>query len=374
MDNRGAIKRVFPGNNTSQGFYSFYHNILPDDATRLLIIKGGPGVGKSTLMKKLGEAMIDMGYDTEYHHCSSDNNSLDGVVFPQIGVALIDGTSPHIVDPKHPGAVDEIVHLGEYWHEEGVRQYKAEIMETTRQVKTCFQRAYRFLKAAQVVYDDWEAVVREGMDFGRANQLADDLVRELFGSTRVASQIGSVRRLFASAITPDGMMNYLYSILGRCQKKYVIEGEPGSGKSVLLEKVATAARERNHRVELYHCPLNPAKIEHVVIPSLSTALTKSIEPHTYTPSPGDTIIDMNQCLSPDFLKEYDERVGPNTELFDRLFARAIDFIRQAKRAHDQMERYYIANMDFARIERLREQLLERVLRYAREVELKAVDS
>ena len=373
MDTRGAIKRVFPGNNTSQGFYSFYDNILPDDATRLLIIKGGPGVGKSTLMKKIGEAMIDMGYDTEYHHCSSDNNSLDGVVFPQIGVAMIDGTSPHIVDPKHPGAVDEIVYLGDYWHEDGVRQYKAEIMEATRTISTYFRRAYRFLKAAQIVYDDWEAVVGEGMDFGRANQLADELVRELFANTRVASRVGSVRRLFASAITPDGMMNYLYSILGRCRKKYVIEGEPGTGKSVLLEKVATAARERNYRVELYHCPLNPTKIEHVVIPSLSTALTKSIEPHTYTPGQGDTIIDMNQCLSPAFIESYRERIAVNEERFNELFGHAIDFIGQAKRTHDQMERYYIANMDFGRIEKLREHLLERVLRYAREVELKAVD-
>ncbi len=373
MDNRGAIKRVFPGNNTSQGFYSFYDHILPEDATRFFIIKGGPGVGKSTLMKKIGEAMIEMGYDTEYHHCSSDNNSLDGVVFPQIGVALIDGTSPHIVDPKHPGAVDEIVYLGDYWHEEGVRQCRTEIMEANREVSICFERAYRFLRAAQVVYDDWEAVVGEGMDFARANQLADELIRELFGSMRVASRAGSVRRLFASAITPDGMMNYLYSILGRCHKKYVIEGEPGTGKSVLLEKVARAACERNHAVELYHCPLNPSKIEHVIIPGLSTALTKSIEPHTYTPSKGDTIIDMNQCLSYDFLKAYPGRIATNSELFDRLFGHAISFIGQAKRAHDRMERYYIANMDFGRIEKLREQLLERILRYAREVELKAVD-
>ena len=52
-----------------------------------MIIKGGSGIVKSSFMKKLGESMIEKGFDVEYHHCSSDNNSVDGVVFPQVGVA-----------------------------------------------------------------------------------------------------------------------------------------------------------------------------------------------------------------------------------------------------------------------------------------------
>ncbi|MEW6522511.1 MAG: PRK06851 family protein [Bacillota bacterium] len=370
MDRIGAIKRVFPGNNTSVGFYSFYDYILPADATRILIIKGGPGVGKSTFMKRIAEAMVDRGYDIEYHHCASDNSSLDGITFPQIGVALVDGTAPHIVDPKHPGAVDEIIHLGDYWNEDGVRHFKKEIMEATRDISRLFKRAYRFLRAAQAVYDDWEAANLEAMEFGRANRIADDLIRELFGTSRVSLRVGADRHLFASAITPDGMTNYLYTIVGPCRKKYVIEGAPGTGKSVLLDKVARAARERGYDVELFHCPLNPSKIEHVLIPGLSVALTKSIEPHTYTPGPGDTLIDMNQCLVPVIASKYKDVVAGNAALFEQLFSRAIEFIGRAKSVHDLLESYYVPNMDFDGIERLRTKTLDRILRYAREVELK----
>ena len=49
-------------------------------------------------MKKTAAVMLDHGYDVEYMHCSSDNNSLDGIVIPKIGVAMIDGTAPHVVD------------------------------------------------------------------------------------------------------------------------------------------------------------------------------------------------------------------------------------------------------------------------------------
>ena len=42
---------LFPGGNSSKGFYSFYRYVLTqDDAKRILCIKGGPGTGKSQLM------------------------------------------------------------------------------------------------------------------------------------------------------------------------------------------------------------------------------------------------------------------------------------------------------------------------------------
>lgn len=94
---KGKIKNVFPGGNTSYGFYSFYQYIISQDtARRKICIKGGPGTGKSTLMKKVGEFFNQKGYDIEYHHCSSDNNSLDGVVIKGLDVAILDGTAPHV--------------------------------------------------------------------------------------------------------------------------------------------------------------------------------------------------------------------------------------------------------------------------------------
>jgi hypothetical protein len=45
MKTKGTEKLVFPGGNTSKGFYSFYDHIIPIDANRIFVIKGGPGVG-----------------------------------------------------------------------------------------------------------------------------------------------------------------------------------------------------------------------------------------------------------------------------------------------------------------------------------------
>ena len=102
---KGKIREMFPGGNTSQGFFSYYDYILRQEkAVKIFCIKGGPGVGKSTFMRKIGYEMLDMGYDVEFMHCSSDSNSLDGVVIPSINVALLDGTAPHVVDQESWGS------------------------------------------------------------------------------------------------------------------------------------------------------------------------------------------------------------------------------------------------------------------------------
>jgi hypothetical protein len=60
-------------------------------------------------MRCIGEDLREQWLDIELHWCSSDNDSADAVTIPAIGVTLIDGTAPHIVDPRNPGAVDEII-------------------------------------------------------------------------------------------------------------------------------------------------------------------------------------------------------------------------------------------------------------------------
>lgn len=91
----GKFKKVFPGGNTSKGFFSYYDNMIEKDANRIFILKGGPGVGKSSLMKNIGKEIIERGYDVEFHHCSSDNNSIDGIVIPALRVAMVDGTASY---------------------------------------------------------------------------------------------------------------------------------------------------------------------------------------------------------------------------------------------------------------------------------------
>jgi Mrp family chromosome partitioning ATPase len=365
MKFKNLEKRVFPGGNTSQGFYSFYDYLIEPNATRIIVIKGGPGVGKSTFMNKIALEMQELGYSVEFHHCSSDPKSVDGIVFPEVEIALVDGTSPHIVEPKYPGCVDEILHLGDFWDEDSLRRHKDDIIETSKEVSRLFTRAYRFLKAAKDIYDDWKAANSEGLNSGLANQKASYLINKSLDKLPIAPRVGKERHLFASAISPDGLVNYLNTVIGQASMVYVIKGEPGTGKTTLMREIANNSITRGVDVEIYHCALDPTKIEHLLIPELDVAFTTYIEPHTYL-SESSEVIDMNECISKKVICKYADLVKKDEEIMDNLMNIGISFLDKARTAHNELEAYYVPNMNFDRIESIRQETVKRIIRYARE--------
>ena len=144
----------FPGGNTAEGFCSHFGDILPAPMQRrMFYLKGGPGVGKSTLMRRVGEAAEKAGLEVEYFHCSSDPDSLDAVCLPQKGAALMDGTAPHVYDPVAPGARDTLVSLGDFLDEAALRSHIEDILNLQKAISGRFRRCYCYLGGAQKVLE-----------------------------------------------------------------------------------------------------------------------------------------------------------------------------------------------------------------------------
>lgn len=363
MGKKGKLKKVFPGGNTCQGFYSFYDYIIEPDASRIFVIKGGPGVGKSTFMRKIGEAMLERGYDVEFHCCSSDNDSLDGVVIPAIRVALLDGTAPHVVDPKNPGAVDEIIHLGDYWNEEGLRAHKKDILAVNREVGRLFKRAYSYLAAAKIFLDEVKSYYRDtgALNVGALDKKVLELTHEIFESKPRQTDNPKARHLFATAITPKGPESHLDTIVDNLEKRYIILGDDGTGKNTMLRRLMEAALMRGYHVEAYHCALDPTLIDHLVIPGLGVAVINAVEPHYFRPRKGDTVIDTTRVLCAAINEKYMAEKKAAREMYRKSMEQAIWFISQAKKEHDKMEEYYVPYMDFEAVNTRREQTLARIL-------------
>ena len=98
------ITNFFAGANSGEGFQNLFHEMVDLEATYdVMILKGGPGVGKNTFMREIGRTMEQAGTPVEYLWCSGDPDSLDGVVLPEVRCAVVDGTSPHDTAPLgHP--------------------------------------------------------------------------------------------------------------------------------------------------------------------------------------------------------------------------------------------------------------------------------
>ena len=125
----------FLGANTPQGFVSFFDELYnPYENCSAYIIKGGPGTGKSTLMKKVLSECERRGITAEKIYCSSDPDSLDGIIVPDLGISIADGTSPHLLEPKFPGACENIINTGEFWDKSKLRERADEIRKVREEV------------------------------------------------------------------------------------------------------------------------------------------------------------------------------------------------------------------------------------------------
>jgi GTPase SAR1 family protein len=362
----GHIKKVFPGGNTSQGFYSFYHYILGSEARKLFILKGGPGVGKSTIIRQVAQVMFNKGYDLELHCCSSDNDALDGVVIPKLQVAIIDGTSPHVVEPKNPGVVDEIINLGDFWNEAQLYTNKEPIIQISGEVSRCFRRAYGYLAQARILNEEIESYYWDSLSLNvkELNKKTVNLIKEIFNNKQEEHGMSYERHLFASGITPKGFVNYLNTIFGQLKKRYVITGNEGTGKATILEKIYRTAICLGFNVEVYHCSLIPNKIEHLLIPELGIGVITSINAHYYEKAENDIILDTSSYLDFSALEKFKNDMKEASSRYVSALDRGIAYIARAKAAHDKLESYYVTSMNFEKIKVCKEQLIDRILNYA----------
>ena len=139
-------KHFLASANSCKGFINFFDNINPNKNGFTYILKGGPGTGKSTIMKNFAKTYQDKGYDVEYFYCSSDPESLDGVKICKKNFAIVDGTAPHVTEATIPGVKEKIINVGEFIKPE-IKKYKKTIENLLIKKKNNFNKAYETLKS-----------------------------------------------------------------------------------------------------------------------------------------------------------------------------------------------------------------------------------
>ena len=150
MGDKGMVREYFAAANGYTGFRSYFKEVFSSKAfERVLIIKGGPGTGKSSYMKRIASRLREF-YSTEAILCSSDPQSYDGVIIAKDDrkFAVLDGTAPHVRDTEIPGAIDEIINLGDNWDERWLAGKRDEILALSAEKKMAYEAAYNFLNLA----------------------------------------------------------------------------------------------------------------------------------------------------------------------------------------------------------------------------------
>lgn len=356
----GSIK-YFLGCSSPEGFHSFFGELCPTHSGGYTyIIKGGPGTGKSSLMKRINSALTDAGIETELIYCSSDPASLDGVYAPALNCWIADGTSPHTLEPKYPGAAQEIVDLGRFWDKDILRSRADEVIALADENAACHRRCRRFLEASALLREDILRLTLGCTDTAKIKRAASRIASREFG--RPTGRIGEESHRMISAVTPDGIIFFTDTVRQLCERIYIIEDDNIASSAALLSLLRGYALSGGHGIITSPSPLSPdGEPEHLLIPDLSLGFVTSNKLH---PAEFDGAIKINSSRFTDraALRRHMSRLNFTKKAYGEFIGEAIASLESAKSIHDDLESIYISAMDFSHMDELAKSIAEDMLK------------
>lgn len=333
------VTNFFAGANSGGGFQNLFPEIINLEHTYdYIVLKGGPGVGKATFMREIGRTMEEAGSPVEYLWCSGDPDSLDGVVLPEIQCAIVDGTSPHVIEPVYPAAVDRYLDLGRFYDLTAAKADAEAVKTHTHAYQAAYAKAYRNLNAARQIELDAIAEVQPSFDRDRAlRRLNGILTREL---RQQGGETGQTKRRFLGSITHKGYIWRFDSVQVLCPKIYEFT-DSWEFAGEFIQKLHHAATQKNWDTILCLSPEDPSRPEHLLIPGLGLAFISSRPGMEYTEKPFRRIR-LDAMAEP----KSKNRLRFQTRITALLREEAIAALKQAKVSHDALESVYNPYVDF----------------------------
>lgn len=355
-----TFEKYFLGANSAEGFVSYFgqsYNCF--DGWRAYIIKGGPGTGKSSFMKYVAVKASDMGYNVILCPCSSDPDSLDGIIINEIKTVLLDGTAPHVVEPQFAGVCEQIINLGDFWNCDTLYRKADEIIDVTLQNKKLHKCASAYISVAgEMLYDNLK-LSRQYTNIKKTEKFAQKLCRSLIPKRKEKHPYEWVR--FLGGITPKGVVSYSGTIEKSYDKLVVIDDKYGGTSGVIMEYVRKAALELGYEIITVKNMILPSKlIDHVLIPELSLAFVRECEYSKF----GDAYrrIHARRFCDINKVRETRSRMIFNRRVSRELLTAAVQTLEKAKKTHDVLEQYYISAMDFEQLTAFAEQKTDEILK------------
>lgn len=353
------LPTFFLGANSMNGFKSYFHKVSNvEKGEKMYVIKGGPGTGKSTLMKKILEKMLEKGAKAELILCSSDLSSLDGVIFEELGFSIVDGTSPHVVEPKYPGVFERVIPLSEFFDNELLYKNSKEIVSLCKTNSLLHKKASKLIGAAGELLNDNMTI-----DITCSN------LKDVVNSARCISEMffikksditGEEKIRFISGVTGDGIVYFNNTVKYYSDEIIGIDDPYGAVSSVFMRTVRKIALQNGYDIITCPCAIFPeTKIDHIIIPNLRLAFctrnslfNSNLE---YTKN-----IHSNRFRNKTAHSRFRERIAFNIEASKELICEASKQISDAKTVHDLIEKHYVEAMDFEGIKYYAKKILSEV--------------
>lgn len=317
-------KSFFAAANGYEGFRSRFDKVFSHQRlNKLFVIKGGPGTGKSTLMKMIANLFIT-NHNITYVYCSSDPNSLDGIIIENNGIkiGIADGTSPHVIEPSYPGAFEEIINLGDGFDYHKLYNLSKQVIELNDTKKYFYKKGYHALNVAGTIHKYILDYLCDHGTYNKTETVAKVLIKDL-------------------NITETTMVDHGFLIGAFCKEGYVKLNNPTHKKTIVIH--GDGISEYILMSKLKDILLQNKGILHIYPSAFSDDLYDSIETDKY-------VFTTNNQLSETF--DSCELITSSVE-YDRLKNMYINLLNEAQKAfnfasdyHFKLEDIYSKSISF----------------------------
>ncbi len=338
--------KYFAAANGYSGFRSYFASVFNrEEYRKVYILKGGPGTGKSSFMKKILSVFEGESIEREAIFCSSDPKSLDGVILKKgnVKVAVIDGTAPHSADAFFPGAVDKIINLGDCWDEKLLKNNSEIIIKLNKRKNECYNNAYEYLRLCGLITEFVDYEIKSRYEKGDEETISEIRDSISAGNNRVQTRL-------ISSFGKEGF-GRLNTVAEISDNVICAVGVYGS-EYVFTQHLVAALNHK--KADYIHFPsaLDGKKTYGVYLPDIKTAVIAD----NAAGASGAKIVDTSRFLditNNERLKCKLEFLWKEREVF--LWNSADEF-RMASDEHFALEKLYTAAMDFEKAKQLSDEV------------------
>ena len=330
-------EKYFAAANSRGGFVNFFPRCFGEDrgVSRLYVIKGGSGTGKSYFMRHAAKCAEKSGGRVEYYYCSSDPASLDGVRITLSDgrrMGILDGTPPHPWEPRTPGVTEEIINLGEFWNSDVLMANGDKIRALQEKKAAAYRRGYSYLAAAGQMSDVIFGLVDGFVSRAKMRVSAQRTVRG------IPAGDGDVEIALISSIGGKGEVRF-DTFEKISDQVYTVEELYGVG-NLMLEELFVAAISRGCDVRVSYDPVCPDKINGLYCPAVKTAFVLG------KAESGGHSLGVRRFTDGERMREVRATLRRAVGLRASLTEGAIESFAGASMAHFDIEKIYSSAMDF----------------------------
>ena len=329
-------RRYFAASNSADGFINYFPRIFGRGrCEKLYVIKGGPGTGKSCFMKQVAKRAESAGFPVTYYYCSSDADSLDGVMIGEGKIGIIDGTPPHAWEPTLVGCFDQIVDLGVFWDSDLLFSERERIKALSEGKKGSYQNAYRYLSAYGGLV---RAVEKETVAAVNLNKLKSAAERTVKKCGRKAETFEETVAL-CRGIGMGGQVRFdTYEEMA--MERYTVEDYAGTSHLFLGALYQSCVRE-GVRVRVSRDPVLSERID---------ALTMIDTDVTFSAAAGGKSVNMKRFVREDVYRGLRSDLRKKLGAAEQILSFAEGQLEQVRKYHFALEAIYASAMNFGKKE------------------------